>query len=432
MTKRCFECDRVLTLATDFILCDGIGKHYFCLACSRLDRAEYKLVCDNRNIRWVCCKCIDFNVNVNLNELYTEIKNTKQLIEVNNKHMEVLKNDNKEMKKELSSLKQICVDKTVFVEKLESVANENRLIREELKQSKERDDKDMQSETKKQLVVSKQVKDSKQVKTNKNKNANKQPNTNKQAETFADIVKKNDKTIVVCPKNDQDFEATKQMLKQNVDPCNNNIKKIKHIGRVGIAIECETTEAVTGLRQEVEQKMGDDVIIKTPQIKKKMIKIIGMSDELDGDKMKEHINRQNAIDITSARLIKIYKIKDKERYNAILEVDEELINKLLKKKLLIGWDECKVVEHYNVLRCFNCLGFHHTAKECKNKKACKWCAEEHEPENCKSKILKCINCMNAREKFNLDIDDTHDAFNQECHVRMQMIKREKKKSTIFK
>lgn len=46
-----------------------------------------------------------------------------------------------------------------------------------------------------------------------------------------------------------------------------------------------------------------------------------------------------------------------------------------------------------VMQCYNCLRFGHTASQCKGKKICQKCAQEHEG-NCEQNIKYCIYCKN--------------------------------------
>lgn len=96
-------------------------------------------------------------------------------------------------------------------------------------------------------------------------------------------------------------------------------------------------------------------------------------------------------------------------------------------KLFIKWDSCKCYEHIDVVRCFKCLGFNHYQKECTNKRACKYCAEEHLSAECKSIETKCVNCLWHVKNLNIKLDVNHDAFYKNCPVFERKYQQEKRK-----
>lgn len=64
-------------------------------------------------------------------------------------------------------------------------------------------------------------------------------------------------------------------------------------------------------------------------------------------------------------------------------------------------------------------GFHHASKFCNRKvQICAKCSESnHTDKDCKSDVVKCINCEKAKEILNLvDIDCNHDCRSDNCRV----------------
>lgn len=115
-------------------------------------------------------------------------------------------------------------------------------------------------------------------------------------------------------------------------------------------------------------------------------------------------------------------------YTLIIETDIDTYKKILtQEKLSVQWDRCRVFEHLYVSRCYKCLGFAHSSKVCTKKQACYKCGGEHEKKDCTSKIIKCINCVNAVKNLNLDLDVAHEAYSSECIVWRRRLEREQQR-----
>lgn len=83
----------------------------------------------------------------------------------------------------------------------------------------------------------------------------------------------------------------------------------------------------------------------------------------------------------------------------------------------MDWDfYCPVREIIDVLRCFNCNGYHHSAKNCELPISCPKCSENHTFELCKSENLRCINCVKSNEKLKKNLKTNHSAMDSSCPV----------------
>ena len=79
----------------------------------------------------------------------------------------------------------------------------------------------------------------------------------------------------------------------------------------------------------------------------------------------------------------------------------------------MGWQRYKVFEDFNVNRCYNCNGYGHSAKKCKEKISCKFCAEEHDGKVCPdTSQKKCSCCAKANDKYKLNLNTNHYAFEE--------------------
>ncbi len=154
----------------------------------------------------------------------------------------------------------------------------------------------------------------------------------------------------------------------------------------------------------------------------------------------EHAIRNNSDDInlnSECSFVKLWPTKKNSKiYQVILQLDRKSYDYLMNAGgLFIGYDHCSVYDAVEVLRCFNCNGFHHSSKNCKNAKSCPKCGMhdklDHAAADCTSTDLKCINCLSVIAKENLDLDANHAAWDVTCPVYMKAVEKFKK-DLLFK
>ena len=74
-------------------------------------------------------------------------------------------------------------------------------------------------------------------------------------------------------------------------------------------------------------------------------------------------------------------------------------------ELFIGYDHCSVFNAVDILRYFNCNGYHHSSRSCKSAEPCPNCAmSNHAVGDCTANQLKCVNCLAAIDKEKLDVN----------------------------
>jgi hypothetical protein len=144
------------------------------------------------------------------------------------------------------------------------------------------------------------------------------------------------------------------------------------------------------------------------------------------------IKKQNTIDARNEDLcIKIIKrmAKDRSGGSLILEVDIRTHELMLEKERInIGWNKCRVFDHYSIKRCFKCWGFYHIAKDCKRQETCSKCAANHKASECKAIKMRCVSCMHKNKTYNLKINEEHDALSRKCPTFIRALEEEKKRT----
>lgn len=95
-----------------------------------------------------------------------------------------------------------------------------------------------------------------------------------------------------------------------------------------------------------------------------------------------------------------------------------------KGTVYLGWRVCKAYEHYDVLQCFKCAGYHHIAGKCENQLTCYRCGDNHKTSECTSEEFKCINCFKAVQRTNVNIAYDHMASDRACPCYTRIVNRE--------
>lgn len=121
------------------------------------------------------------------------------------------------------------------------------------------------------------------------------------------------------------------------------------------------------------------------------------------------------------RIISRSNKKGAEQGNVILEVTAGIKRSLSERmRIFIEWGAHRVRHYINVLRCYKCLVFGHTLRECSSKeRLCHRCGEEgHLAKDCKSES-KCRNCrIRGREH-------SHSVMSAECPEFLRVYERER-------
>lgn len=254
---------------------------------------------------------------------------------------------------------------------------------------------------------------------------------NNEKKAYAEAVKA--KPIVIKPKVKQQSTKTRNEIKDKID-----LKKIEvggvqinNISEGGIVIKCNNKEDACKLLKEAQDNLGNNYVITRPDLKNPVIKIKGIHEDLSKEEIIECIKKQNDLVLDENSKIEVKFMKELKNGTMVtIEVDTKTFEILMQiGKLNIGWSRCIVTEDLNVWRCYNCSGYNHKARECKNKTRCGKCAGEHPTIECKIEIHRCINCITANEKFNLKLDTNHQSFDKACTIYQRKLERYKLRTT---
>lgn len=243
---------------------------------------------------------------------------------------------------------------------------------------------------------------------------------NSQITSYAESVATQQKVIVKPKNTEQQNSRTKSDLLLAIDPLKEDVKinSVKHIRDGGLLVGCSKSDSATKLVNAVEKKLSSEYDIHVVKTTSPQLRVVGMSEELDAETIRNYLLKQNDDLFTSDSVCKILSVgptkKKKNIFQAVLQVDMLSYASILNRgNLIIGFDCCSVYEAIKLPRCFNCNGYFHSQKYCKSTLSCPICSEKHTVKDCHSNLHSCINCLNLKNSRKLDISTNHAAWDYE-------------------
>lgn len=258
---------------------------------------------------------------------------------------------------------------------------------------------------------------------------------------FAEVVKRKapEAVLLVKPKNDQNSRQTKKDIRLKIDPVDINVSKFREVKNGGVVIGCADRKDIDTLRNRLVGQLGPKYTVESPALKRPKLKIFNINNEdisMDDsdDVIIDLIVKWNELNTGEGLHMKVLKktVNRFKNIDMILELDSRSHSLLLKQgRVKLGWSRCRVFNHVSVLQCYNCMGFHHFAKDCKSNTTCSNCSGNHTYKDCNSNIVKCTNCVKAKKDKNLDIDVGHNALNRDCPSLLRLIGEQSKRIDYF-
>lgn len=102
----------------------------------------------------------------------------------------------------------------------------------------------------------------------------------------------------------------------------------------------------------------------------------------------------------------------------VIETDSKMHKTVLnKRRIKLGWSNCRVFDCVSVVRYFEYWGYHHIAKYCKKEQiTCRKCAGSHAEKECQKAMQKCINCTKMVDEFKITGIDVRIIQQQTRHI----------------
>lgn len=286
-------------------------------------------------------------------------------------------------------------------------------------------------------VVNKSLQVSKRLETAVKKTARTEP----KQPSYAEKVKINNKKVgqisVKPPKNvviirpeqaDGEIrtsEEAREAVFTLVNPRKRGIQvtAVRKIGGNGLAVQTTNPEGLKAFTENVKLKEAG-LKASTPQRRQPRMILFDVPRDMPEKELRACIRKQNEDrlaeeDVAAIKFCFRTGRKDAEEINWVIEAPPQVREKLLRGKIYVSWNACKVRDFIAVSRCYKCQGYGHIAKYCRiDYEICAHCAESgHSTKECTSrdKNANCVNCRKAGKKGD------HAASNADCPMHKKAL-----------
>lgn len=211
------------------------------------------------------------------------------------------------------------------------------------------------------------------------------------------------------------------MIKRNIDPAQLGIQDATmREGKEGVILTTTSKEDAGKLEQQIKNNTTNNQV-KRPKENKYPIKVIGISEDEELENVVEKIIRQNHLPCEPEDITLTKNWKGKQEITAVFTLNKaghQAVNN--KSHLNIGWDRCKVFDHFFVPRCTRCAEHGHSSFDCEGPHRCVRCGRGgHRQEDCVNQPHCHVCGHEGRE------GREHSSMAWECPAYLDKVKQEK-------
>lgn len=207
-------------------------------------------------------------------------------------------------------------------------------------------------------------------------------------------------------------------IKSQVSPGSLNVKiHSTKLIKDGLLVNCENQDSLNILKNTLENKVGSKYnISEQRKINPRIIVYSVHKDCFENENFIQNVISDNNLNASVGDIKVITKTSYKNVFNIIFEVKSLLYHQIMEKGYLyMGWNRCRVQEHFSLPRCFKCCKYGHHKKDCRSESVvCPNCSGSHEKNVCTSAAKTCINCKFFNNKFGKNVPTDHAVSNPIC------------------
>lgn len=220
-------------------------------------------------------------------------------------------------------------------------------------------------------------------------------------------------------------DEVKKLLVSSFNPIKEGVQVcgLRKMGAVGFIVETKTQlDAAKVLRSPA--LAGLDLAAAPLEKRNPEVILRGVDSSLEANEVVEAVYTLNrdllnapTLEYFNANFIPRYKVgpRDGDSVSWVISLSPSLHAALCKEgRVYVGWSRCPVHNHTRVMRCYRCLGFGHTQRNCSQKEdTCGHCAEKgHRAALCEKKKSGaspvCANCKQDGKR------SQHDTMSTDC------------------
>jgi hypothetical protein len=233
--------------------------------------------------------------------------------------------------------------------------------------------------------------------------------------SFANVVKES--TLILTSKNPSiQKDQLKEKVRKSINPESNIIVGLHTTGSNKVILKSGNPDAAA-FENSVKNKLGDDFEVEVHRNGNRRLKVIRFQNmDYTEEEIINAIIKQNIFMSENTKLLKMLPDRNNQNLSTLI-LETDLIshrNALEHERLSIKWNKFKVFDALAVNRCYKCSRFGHKINECDKSETCSKCSGPHSTKDCTSESPKCINCIDANNKYRLDNDVAHPAYSLNC------------------
>lgn len=196
-----------------------------------------------------------------------------------------------------------------------------------------------------------------------------------------------------------------------------------------IVISCPNQESAEITETILKEKLEGICLVKKEELINPKVKIVGIDNytNMSKEEIESDINNRNFNGFENkGHVLHMYKNNSNNKSTVLMEVTADLYKHILdnKKKVFVGYQNCRTFDLINIRPCGNCGRFGHSEKNCTNVSACLNCSEAHKTSECSNNMKKCLNCSFSNNNYKTSYDVNHLAYDHNlCSILRKKIDR---------
>lgn len=194
------------------------------------------------------------------------------------------------------------------------------------------------------------------------------------------------------------------------------VSNVRKIRGQSIVVTCDSEDDREALSRAIKGTKAP--ITATPlKNRRPLIRLVGVANDLSNTQVPAAIINQNKKLIPGAdpgdiRVIRRTRGRNSTLFNIVLEVSPRIWAGLKERRVHVGYQIVPALDQSPAIQCYNCMGFGHTARECRGTTTCGYCSAQHETRGCPNRNSN-PNCCHCNQDGK---DSHHPAYSADCPV----------------
>lgn len=240
--------------------------------------------------------------------------------------------------------------------------------------------------------------------------------------TYASVVNsdnpENIRTVVIAP---AELKTTLAQLRSDTQCHEFGMTSIRQKAPGVLTIRSKDGTSAQNMENYLIDKYANKLAVNKPKSSPPQVKLVGVPIGMDEAELKTKLEENNEwLAGEEFNIARTYSMKGKKRdYGvAIVTCSLDVQCRLIEAKTLIyGFTNISCFEHVELQSCGNCGDYSHHKSSCKNKLACRHCAEDHIAADCPNRNNPpiCAACKRSKHPYN------HSTTSHFCKARSDRI-----------